>query len=498
MSHIYFNVECPYFSEVELLKSKSRIKFSFLDNSVEMFVDHKLWENKTPLYEKDNKLLFVAGWFINSDYELNNIEKLFADLENNNIKDIVDSLVAGVFIAGYYDHKQAVIFSDPFGLTPHYYSLNQGVMRISPSTRDFSSNMINYDYSNILEQQGHMFYNHTKYDDVFKIIPGDLFEINNGIITYNNIGFKINDDGKSVCDIVELTNKLISCFPNNSLSTALSAGFDSRLIFMESNTKYTYTWGQETSLDVINGKKLAHKKNVNHLSFGFKDNIISESTEKMCSYLFDGSVKNYNSQFYENYKYVNFNSADQYIALDGYLGDVLQRGVYMTHSGKKGELLKLFPTFTTGNLTAEKLLEARYCKVDEKLRTLVVNDFHKVIENIYELDELQKVTYFEFLYGRGLRYITTASLCMNSIFKTIVPVFASRYIFSILVQQNAKDTLTYKTFQKIWMSTPKFERELKSEGFYSPSTYPLFIPYINFFGRLITNFHPKYLNYTKK
>ncbi|EHN71536.1 hypothetical protein [Aliivibrio fischeri] len=428
---------------------------------------------------------------------MNNIEALFYELESKSIKDVVDSMVAGIFIAGFCENDKLSIFTDPFGLTPHYYSLKEG-MKISPSTKDINDLEIDIKKSEILEQQGHLFFNHTKYKNIYKIIPGDVFEVVNREATYINNGFKLEDDGKNVFDVPMLVKKLINCFPDCSLSTALSAGFDSRLLFMESNTKYTYTWGQSTSLDVVNGKVLAKSKGVEHLEFAFNSNLISESTKKICSYLFDGSVKDYNPQFYENYKYVNSKSKDKNIALDGYLGDVLQRGVYMTHGGKKGELLKLFPQFSHIMLSPDSLIKSRYSKVSDNLKELILSDYYEVSKNIMELDALQRVTYFEFLYGRGLRYITTASIFMNGIFKSIAPIFASRYIFSILVRQNSSDTLNYKTFNKIWSSSPELERNLISEGFYSPSTIPVLIPYMNLYGRLVTNLNPKYFNYTKK
>lgn len=497
MSHVYINTSINEDFENILLSSKNKETIYIADNEINIYYDNQLWGRVPVINNHEDGILFVSGWFVNSDYELNNLDKLFDDIKKTSIKDVVDNLIAGVFVAGYFDGCSFNIFCDPFGLTPHFYSLNKKVM-VSPSAIDHNTNSICDELSGFLAEQGHLFGKYTKYKDIYKFIPGDVLSVEFEKVKYTNNGFKINDNGYSVTDIIKLSKKLISSFPEEALSTALSAGFDSRLLFMVSNTQYTYTWGQETSLDVVNGTKLALSKNIDHLSFDFRMNKIKDKTKEICDYLFDGSVISYNNQFFENYKYVEYKSKVNYIALDGYLGDVLQRGVYMNHGGKKGEFLKLFPNLSSVLLDSKKLLNYRYSKVEENKRKLVIEDFYNKKNEYSKLDELQKVTYYEFLYGRGLRYITTASINMNGLFKTVVPVFASRYIFSVLIQQKESDTLTYKTFHKIWKSSEKLERELKSEGFYSPATTPILIPFINIYGRLVTNLHPKHLNYTKK
>ncbi|MEW0240292.1 hypothetical protein AB0W03_21245, partial [Escherichia coli] len=128
----------------------------------------------------------------------------------------------------------------------------------------------------------------------------------------------------------------------------------------------------------------------------------------------------------------------------------------------------------------------------------VYADFLKKVSKVECIDSLQKITYYEFLYGRGLRYITTGAIVMNSCFKSVFPVFASRNIFNYLIKQRANDVLTYKVFYDIWKDENAFYRTMKSEGAYSPSMKPIFIPFANLLGRIITNFHPKYKNYTKE
>ena len=501
MSHLYFNTTVDNEINEIFSDTKSSDSISIDGNTIAIFYDDDLWKQQKPIVKENDRILLISGWFINSNYELNNINGMFDELKYRSIKEIVDDLIGGIFIAVYYSSGNFSIFCDPFGLTPHFYSMNDDI-KISPSATDCTTNgHVNLDLSRFLEQQGHLFSKYTKYENVYKFIPGDLLELNvrkSNKINYKNNGFKIDCKEFNVADITVLAKKIVNSFSQSDISVALSAGFDSRLIFMESDAPYTYTWGQESSLDVINGKKLASMKGSKHTSFGFREHKISSKTEYICKYIFDGSVINYNPQFMENYKFVYKQSIEQNIALDGYLGDVLQRGVYMTHGGKIGEIYKLFPSLTVLFLDSKTLVNNRYSKVDQGLRNLVISEFESKTSNVEGIDELHKVTYFEFLYGRGLRYITTASIGMNGLFKTIVPVFATRYIFSVLVSQRARKTLNYTVFNKIWENTPQGERNMNSEGMYSPSTPRIFIPYYNLIGRLVTNFFPKYMNYTKK
>ncbi|MDN0849971.1 hypothetical protein FCX36_17955 [Escherichia coli] len=170
----------------------------------------------------------------------------------------------------------------------------------------------------------------------------------------------------------------------------------------------------------------------------------------------------------------------------------------MTFGGKKGEFYKLFPSITSSFVDAKMLLRKRYRKLNAKQFDYVYADFLKKVSKVECIDSLQKITYYEFLYERGLRYITTGAIVMNSCFKSVFPVFASRNIFNYLIKQKANDVLTYKVFYDIWKDENAFYRTMKSEGAYSPSMKPIFIPFVNLLGRIITNFHPKYKNYTKE
>ena len=121
----------------------------------------------------------------------------------------------------------------------------------------------------------------------------------------------------------------------------------------------------------------------------------------------------------------------------------------MTYGGKSGEFFKLFPFLTTLILSDKYILRSRYSKLTDKQFEILWYDYTARTRSVEGLSNLQKITYYEFLFGRGLRYISTGGLVMNSTFKSVFPVFASRKIFSTLIHQKDADVLNYKVFNRV-------------------------------------------------
>ncbi|RFU90117.1 MULTISPECIES: hypothetical protein [Citrobacter] len=496
MSFLAMNVDLAEELESLLSENKQKLFFDIIGNRVGIYYDCIDWYSE-PVIETDDSKIYLAGWFINEKYERNNLHWLKSELDVHGcIEKVSNKLLSGVFVCIYLKNNEVTIFSDPFSLSPHYYSFQGGELKISPSLHSFHQD-IDENLRNILNSQGHLFGKYTMFRGVYRFNPGDIIKYKNGVSNLINNGYQISSCSAEI-DVTTEALKLLSTTPSNLQSIALSAGFDSRFILSVSKPQFGYTWGPETSADVINGNKLANYSGIEYKSFSFVMNKVSEFDNKICHILFDGSVKAYNPQFFSNYRYVKNISRPYPIALDGYLGDVLQRGVYMTFGGRLGEFFKFFPSLTPLLMTPEKLLRKRYRKLNDEQFAFVYKDFCDKSKEYSSLDDLQKVTYYEFLYGRGLRYITTGAVVMNSCFKSVFPVFASRNIFNYFISKKAKEILNYSVFYKTWTNHDPFYRELKSEGAYSPKTKPILIPLKNFWGRVVTNYHPKHKNYTKE
>ncbi|EGS6500258.1 TPA: hypothetical protein GRI54_21270 [Vibrio parahaemolyticus] len=503
MSHIYINAEPEGVVLDVLIKNKTHFKRTVLPKlKLDLFYDKSDWPEE-PMLISEKSELYISGWFIFNDKknDLYGFKKFLDEninycLENKDFTSLTQYIDTGVFIAVYINNGNVYIISDPFALSNHYYSLNDNV-KIAPYPSVLGES-IDSDLNDFLHQQGHLFGKYTAYKDVFRFLPNDL-------ILFDSKNFEIYTSNYDI-EPVDLKNenvyleikKTISHWNDEEISLALSAGFDSRLIASVCSPYYTYTWGPSSSLDQKIAKKIALLKSSHHLSFLFKSIPIKNEDKCFCEAVFSGVVKDYNSQFFANYKYVNSLTKQSHVALDGYLGDVLQRGVYLYPVGIKGEFVKIFPSMLTKTSSPKEILRTRYKKVDDNLFSLLYEDFLSKTENLNSIDDYNKVTYYEFVYGRGLRYITTGAVVMNSIFKTVVPCFANKKIFSALINNHASRVANYTVFSEVWSDIKEPYKSYISEGFYSPSTNRIMIPIFNFFGRLITNKVRHFQNYTKE
>lgn len=305
MSFLLLNDILPKSIEETVLQYKNKLEFSFGGDDCIIFYDGNDWDYP-PLINKNGVVLFVAGWFIGENNKRNDIHWLLEKISDlKEISDVLDLIESGVFIAGYFKNSEWSVFTDPFALSPHFYSKKEMGIKISPSAFNISSEESFCEEKNkILISQGHLFGNLTAFSDVFRFVPGDcIIKKDEYDIITHNFGFNLKNPNE-VEEVFSLAAELVNSTPVSLQSIALSAGFDSRLIFCVSDPQYAYTWGPETSLDIVNANKLAKNRRLSNETFPFRRNKVSESDLTHCEYLFKGVVKNYNPQFFANYKYV--------------------------------------------------------------------------------------------------------------------------------------------------------------------------------------------------
>ena len=114
------------------------------------------------------------------------------------------------------------------------------------------------------------------------------------------------------------------------------------------------------------------------------------------------------------------------------------------------------------------------------------------------LNDYQKVTYYEFVYGRGGRYTVFGSNVLAAQFFTIVSPFASRIVFDSFIQQDYSRAVSYRNLKKIWSKTASKYKSQVVESGYSPQTPAAFIPFIQLTYRLMFHFIPSRANYGVK
>ncbi|EEZ1863848.1 hypothetical protein E8221_003353, partial [Escherichia coli] len=121
MSFVTINTELPSELNYVLNKNKKLITDVIIGNSVSIYFDPNDWDH-CPVIKSEKSNIYVSGWFINENYERNNIEWLKDTLDSkNNISDVQKRIIAGVFICIYETKSEMFVFTDPFALSPHYY-----------------------------------------------------------------------------------------------------------------------------------------------------------------------------------------------------------------------------------------------------------------------------------------------------------------------------------------------------------------------------------------
>jgi hypothetical protein len=199
-----------------------------------------------------------------------------------------------------------------------------------------------------------------------------------------------------------------------------------------------------------------------------------------------------------NYIHVKERFKNANAFFDGYCGDVFQRGTFLNFKGKLGEIFKIFPWYyRLLKWDAETILRKRHQVLTDVEFALFYNDFKNKTEHL-ALDDAQKVTYYEFLYGRGGRYAIYGSNILAAQVFTIVSPFSHRVILTTLLHQDFFDGVCYKVMKKLWKNMPERYKNKKVESGYKPKTSIMLIPYIQIVYRLMFHFIPSRANYGVK
>ncbi|HCM2158302.1 TPA: hypothetical protein N3B91_004357 [Vibrio parahaemolyticus] len=467
---------------------------AIMHGHVVVHYDGRLWQGNSPISEKEASTLIVSGWFIYQD-ERNNLDTLHADILKLGLCTVLKNIEAGVFIGWYEDKsgKQSV-FNDYFGLSSHYYT-TEDEFKLSPSAQQIGGN-IDPKWQTIIQKKGHAWGCHTKYQSVSKLLPGMILDVasreTTGYVDYSKV------DSISLSDIPRYLEKIAAYFQPVEKFVALSAGFDSRLLAMKGEPSSSYTWGPVNSKDVRNAAIISKQLDTQHQSFLFKQTLVKDEHVAINEWLFDGQNQAINPQFIANYEYASSLMGQAYVSLDGYLGDVLQRGVYLHYGGLEGELNKLFPWLVEKKESYQTILDNRYACLNSEERDLLHRDIGMIQSLNLHCDPLQNATAFEFLYGRGFTAMSCGGVVLNGLFNIVLPLFATPVVFKSCIEAEVHEVLNYRVFKDIWATENSPLSSLNSEGLYSPKTPHTLIPFLNLAGRVLTNYVPKYYNYGKE
>ncbi|WP_417656336.1 hypothetical protein [Pseudidiomarina aestuarii] len=477
---------CDSFQSVELATTAG---------SLQVIYDQRLW-SRQPVSQSSSSLLVIAGWFVLND-EINNLDALNRLIDETGLASALQEITQGIFVGYHQTGADYQVFTDWFGLAAHYYYRNDEHIRVSPSASAISAaGEVDPFIDDIIQRKGHVWGKHTRYKNVFRMLPGEMLSNHLESRTYCN--FKTSDV-KAVSEIPNLIQKNLSIFEKQTKLVSLSAGFDSRLLALVGDASFAYTWGPENSKDIRNSKFICEKLGFDSYHFPFRRHKYTDDDVGFLRWLLDGQNKTFEPQFFRNFKAVSQKATGQFISLDGYLGDVLQRGVYLYGPKLRSEFKKLFPLLFSKDKPTKVLLE-RYSSLTQAQKSLLVTDSNNLLRAIQAdyVDSRHHVTLFEFMFGRGFAHIYMGGIAMNGVVNVVVPAFAQPAIVKACVTAPVSDVLDYTVFKDVWKHLDSDIVRLTSEGMYSPKTPKRLIPFFNFVGRVLTNYVPKFKNYGKE
>ncbi|ODB36800.1 hypothetical protein BB427_01950 [Pseudoalteromonas sp. BMB] len=441
-----------------------------------------------PVIQVDGHELYVAGWFVYKS-KRNALSELLHDLITNGIE-VLKALEAGSFVGLWVSNGKLQVINDPFGLSSHYIDKLSAKLKVAPAVRPLlSEHKINAEMQDVLAAKQHMFGNFTLYDGIERLEPGAVTEVG-CTEKYIDITKPSTVTLEAVSGEIE---RLVDLWPKTERVLPISSGMDSRLILASSEFSYGFTYGPEGSPEREIAQQYAPLFD-EYYGYEYKLGAGLENEAEIIAEMSHGLL-NPIGGLLSNYDYISQKFCKASAFFEGYLGDVLQRATYITPKGWKGELYKLFPLiYSLFSFSAETILKARYSGCNARSLSKLLADFDEKTKHL-NLTDYQKVTYYEFLYGRGGRYVIFGSNVMAAQCFSVIPPFASVGIFSAYINQNFSDAFRYKLLKNVWACTEDRFKKVKVESGYTPMTHHIFIPPVQLLYRVLFHLIPSRANY---
>lgn len=491
MRGIYVNCdESELSSSLSVMSEESRLLY-FPKGGTDGCVvyDSNSWP--TPPIEYTNHGVFIiSGWFIYKQ-QLNPLALLAKDIIEEGV-DVLNNILAGVFVLFWEQTDQQVIFTDALGLSNHYIDKHADTIRVAPSVKALvtEEHPLNEKMKSILAKKNHLFGNFTLFDGIKRLSPGTVTKIDSEL---SYIKFY---EPQPLEELGEYVTELTKYWDYNQRILPLSSGLDSRYLLANGSYKYGFTYGPDNSPEVEIAGRFQQDFN-QYFSFDYNKEPLHDKEAQILGEMAYGTL-NPIPRLFTNYLYVSKYYSQAKVFFDGYLGDLFQRGTYINFKGKRGEILKLLPwTYRFFSFKSQTLLRLRYKELNKDEFNILWYDFKNKTDSL-KLNDYQKVTYYEFLYGRGGRYTIFGSNVLAAQFFTVVSPFASRRIFDSFIQQDYAKAVSYKALKRIWQNAAIKYKRAPVESGYSPCTNPFFIPFIQLAYRLMFHFIPSRANYGVK
>jgi hypothetical protein len=379
---------------------------------------------------------------------------------------VLGDLEAGAYTVLLLRGDERVLITDPFGLHPHYYAGGNPFDRVAPSPFFIKGDQVpDPAVQHALDRQGHLFGNLTAYQGILRLDPNALID-RTGVRHHFDWGPRV-DGGPHPLDALR---RSLARFDNAPCVLPISGGLDSRLLLAARRFDYGYTFGPPETGDRPVARRFRHHFRDYH-EFSLLDLEYPDTLRETGRRLLDGVCGKPFFELLAVYQMLYKRWGEGCFFFDGYAGDVLQRGLYMTYGGLKGSLAKLFPAMTRHRFDAEGLLLRRYPGLDLPTRDLLIEAYRRFTKE-WKLTDARRLVLFELLYGRGARYILDGGTILSGQFYPPVQPFLIPEVFRSLWQTDPLDAMTYKALRPIWQEVPAELSDVRTYSGFKPTSNP--------------------------
>ena len=399
--------------------------------------------SKEPVFVYNEHTFVVAGWFIYQG-QRNNIDQLAKDIIANGIK-VINDVDIGSFVIYWHNGADASIIVDPIGLSSHYIDLHAKQLIIAPSVKvlfNEASHTKNAIFASILAKKDHLFGDFTLYDGIERLTPACVYSITEKV-NYASL------DKSLIVPLEELGGQITTLseyWPEQERILPISSGLDSRFILANSKFSNGFTYGPDNSPEINISKQFSNEF-TDYYAYDYCMPPLYKDDQQVNDEMSFGVLKPI-ERLLTNYVHVKERFKDANAFFDGYCGDVFQRGTFLNFKGKLGEIFKILPWYyRLLKWDAETILRKRNQVLSEEEFALFYQDYKERTDHL-ALDDYQKITYYEFLFGRGGRYAIYGSNILAAQVFTIVSPFSHRVILTSLLHQEFFDGVMYKNHEE--------------------------------------------------
>ncbi|MBD3161334.1 MAG: hypothetical protein GF346_03950 [Candidatus Eisenbacteria bacterium] len=356
---------------------------------------------------------------------------------------VLRGITAGAFLLLLLDGERVVFVTDPFGLHPHYRNRRSAVARIAPSAalvREEEPEVAALAIA--LDRQDHLFGNRTVYESIHRLEPGAIIE---GETTHPWFDYGPREDAP---DPLEAFRDSLKRFAGRGRILPITGGLDSRLMLACGDFEYGYTFGPPDTGDRPIARRFRDRF-TEYDGFSLLDLQHPRDSDLIRERIFGGICARPFLELIPVFRRVAERWGSGCWFFDGFGGDVLQRGLYLTSGGVDGGLAKLLPFLTTARFDPIRLLRKRYPGLGGESADLLV-DTYREKSAAWSLDEPRKLVLFELLHGRGARYVINGGTILSGQFFSTAQPFLIPSVFHSFWREDPFDALSYRLLPELW------------------------------------------------